>query len=108
MKLFIFLYAQQAAGNLPKKRLNEEIKIMVMLFAATCSELELEVWEMMRQGESPASIDGHTLSTCLLMDMGLSPKVKKMDAQQKNEKVREATLRVKSFFEAIGIEVNDF
>jgi hypothetical protein len=94
--------------------MNEEDKIRVMLFAATCSELELEVWRMMRQGKSPDLIESRDLNDCLLTDMGLSPReteniimMKAMDAQPKNEKLREATRKVENFFRAIAVEAND-
>jgi hypothetical protein len=90
-------------------------KIMVMLFAATCSELELKVWQMMQRGESPALMNTSDLNDCLLIDMGLSPRIAKnipiikaIDAQQKNEKLQEAARRVENFFQAIGVKVNDF
>jgi hypothetical protein len=99
---------------LTSDKLNEKDKIMVMLFAATCSELELTVWEMMQQGKSPALIKTNELTNCLLIDMGLSPRDPKdeaviaaMSKQQKNEKVQDAARKIENFFRAIGVEVND-
>jgi hypothetical protein len=98
-------------------KLNENDKIMVMLFIATCSELELKVWETMQLGRSPSTIEICEIDYYLLGDIGMSPInqdsraiMAAISVEQKNEKVQEATRRIENFFQSInsiGVEVND-
>jgi hypothetical protein len=99
---------------LTSDKLNENDKIMVMLFAATCSELELKVWRMMQEGESLSTITIYNINNCLLRDMGISAEdqegiatVEAMSPEFKNEKVQDAARKVENFFRAIGVKANE-
>ncbi|MDR1333826.1 MAG: hypothetical protein LBJ71_01255 [Holosporaceae bacterium] len=105
---------------LTSNKLNENDKIMVMLFAATCPELEIFVWERIIGGALQLDYNkgddlyDNFIDYCLQKDMGLSPRDPKDEAvvaaisvEQKNEKVQEATRKIEIFFRAIGVEVND-